>query len=77
MHFTDGLQGCGTEFEDKLQKVYFEMMSLIVDTLAKTDDWQLGIALLDAFKIKFRASEFQILSSKIQIFPLLMRGGSS
>ena len=57
-HFNDGLHGCGTEFEQKISTVYFEIMQNVGDSLAQTNDSALARSLLNGFKTKFRAAEF-------------------
>ena len=77
LHYTKGLQGCGSLLEEGLRSAYFGMLQIIADKLAETDDPQLAGKLLKAFNCRFRAGEFQFLSQTIKIFPLLMRGRKS
>ena len=46
----------------------------MADYIADSDDPKIVQSLLLCFNCKFKASDFEFLSKKIQIFPLLFRG---
>ena len=46
MHYTDGLRGCGSLFENKLKCVYQSIMKLVGEELGRTEDPRIAKQLL-------------------------------
>ena len=74
IHYTEGIKGCGTFIEEKIQALFFSIMSHLPSKLQESPDDQ---ALLKLLEWKFHARDFSHLLEELPIFKMLQTKGET
>ena len=73
-HYLDDVSGCGQLIESNLQKCFFDVLERIADLMRESTVEDYTEILLNGFQCQFRARDFSLLTEKLGIFSLLLKG---